>query len=192
MRGGRLGEPLIGVVTGAVAAVVAACALAGATGWPWGGVLAAGVGVGAVFWALGWAISQGGSAGRVAGGLAGRVAVGVAAGVVLGELAAMVVFGGQIDDELAVAPGLDQGAPGRGIQVNDHAGALGIPAEAQSQDIAIGTESQATCRCQQQGAKHEKGQGGHGPLPCPPAGQVKFQCRAHSVVTTVNHRTDSR
>ena len=101
MRGGRLGEPLIGVVTGAVAAVVAACALAGATGWPWGGVLAAGVGVGAVFWALGWAISQGGSAGRVAGGLAGRVAVGVAAGVVLGELAAMVVFGGQIDDELA-------------------------------------------------------------------------------------------
>ena len=98
----------------------------------------------------------------------------------------------QIDDELAVTPGLDQGAPGRGIQVNDHAGALGIPAEAHAQDIAIGTESQPPCRCQQQGAKHDKGKGGHGPFPCPPAGQVKFQCRAHSVVTTVNHRTDLR
>ncbi|MGU3497976.1 DUF4407 domain-containing protein [Mycobacterium sp. C31M] len=90
MRGERLGEPLIGAVAG----LVAGLALAGSTGWPWFAVPAAAVAVGGLFWAVVWATTQGTS------GLAGRVGVGVAAGLLLGELAALVVFSGQIDDQL--------------------------------------------------------------------------------------------
>lgn len=90
MRGERLGEPLIGAVAG----LVAGLALAGSTGWPWFAVLAAAVAVGGLFWTVVWAIAQGTT------GLAGRVGVGVAAGLLLGELAALVVFSGQIDDQL--------------------------------------------------------------------------------------------
>ena len=96
------------------------------------------------------------------------------------------------NDQLAATSGLDEGAARRGVQINDHAGALGIPAEAHPQDIAVGSESQPARGGQQQGAKHDKGQGGHGPFLRPPPGQIEFQCRAHSVVTAGIHRTDFR
>ncbi|WP_304115472.1 DUF4407 domain-containing protein [Mycolicibacterium bacteremicum] len=92
MRGERIGEPLIG----GVAAVISGLAFAGSTDWPTAAVIAAALAVGLVFWAIVWGIAQGGTTAP-----AGRVAVGVAAGLLLGELAAVAVFGGQIDDELA-------------------------------------------------------------------------------------------
>lgn len=91
MRADRIVEVLLA----AIAAVVAALALAASTTWPTAAVIAGGLIVGVLAGAVGRAIATASS------GLAGRVAVGIAVGALLGELAAMVVFGGAIDAELA-------------------------------------------------------------------------------------------
>ncbi|MGU3650741.1 DUF4407 domain-containing protein [Mycolicibacterium sp. A43C] len=91
MRGEKIGEPLIG----AVAALVSGLALAGSTTWPPTAVIAAALMFGAVFWAVVWAVTQG-----AATAFGARMAVAVAAGLLLGELAAVAVFGGQIDQVL--------------------------------------------------------------------------------------------
>ncbi|MGN7780803.1 DUF4407 domain-containing protein [Mycolicibacterium sp. 22603] len=91
MRGEKIGEPLIGVV----AALVSGLALSSATTWPPIAVNAAAMAFGAVFWVLVWAVTQGA---MIAFGA--RLAVAVAAGLLLGELAAVAVFGGQIDEVL--------------------------------------------------------------------------------------------
>ena len=91
MRGEKIGEPLIG----AVAALVSGLALAGSTTWPPTAVIAAALMFGAVFWAVVWAVTQG-----AATAFGARLAVAVAAGLLLGELAAVAVFGGQIDQVL--------------------------------------------------------------------------------------------
>lgn len=91
MRGEKIGEPLMG----AVAALVSGLALAGSTTWPTAAVIAAALAFGAVFWVLVWAVTQG-----AATAFGARVAVAVAAGLLLGELAAVAVFGGQIDEVL--------------------------------------------------------------------------------------------
>lgn len=102
MRGDRLVEMLLG----AVAAVISALALAASTTWPTAAVIVAGLIVGVLFGAVGRAIAGASS------GLFGRLAVGVAIGLALGELAAMVVFGGAIDGELArqATPGTELAA----------------------------------------------------------------------------------
>lgn len=91
MRADRIVEILLA----AVAAVVSALVLAASTTWPTVAVIAGGLIVGVLVGAVGRAIASGRSA------LPGRVLVGVAVGALLGELAAMVVFGGAIDTELA-------------------------------------------------------------------------------------------
>lgn len=91
MRGEKIGEPLMG----AVAALVSGLALAGSTTWPTAAVIAAALAFGAVFWVVVWAVTQG-----AATAFGARVAVAVAAGLLLGELAAVAVFGGQIDEVL--------------------------------------------------------------------------------------------
>lgn len=91
MRGEKIGEPLIGVV----AALVSGLALSSATTWPPMAVIAAALAFGAVFWVVVWAVTQGA---MIAFGA--RLAVAVGAGLLLGELAAVAVFGGQIDDVL--------------------------------------------------------------------------------------------
>lgn len=91
MRGEKIGEPLIG----AVAALVSGLALAGSTTWPPTAVIAAAVMFGAVFWAVMWAVTQG-----AVTAFGARMAVAVAAGLLLGELAAVAVFSGQIDEVL--------------------------------------------------------------------------------------------
>ncbi|AXK76890.1 MULTISPECIES: DUF4407 domain-containing protein [Mycobacteriaceae] len=91
MRGEKIGEPLIG----AVAALVSGLALAGSTTWPPTAVIAAAVMFGAVFWAVVWAVTQG-----AVTAFGARMAVAVAAGLLLGELAAVAVFSGQIDEVL--------------------------------------------------------------------------------------------
>lgn len=80
---------------GAVAALVSGLALAGSTTWPTAAVIAAALAFGAVFWVVVWAVTQG-----AATAFGARVAVAVAAGLLLGELAAVAVFGGQIDEVL--------------------------------------------------------------------------------------------
>ncbi|MGK2868402.1 MAG: DUF4407 domain-containing protein [Mycobacterium sp.] len=94
------------MLLGAVAAVISALALAASTTWPTAAVIVAGLIVGVLFGAVGRAIA-GASA-----GLPGRLAVGVAIGLALGELAAMVVFSGAIDGELArqATPGTELAA----------------------------------------------------------------------------------
>ncbi|MDO3400702.1 DUF4407 domain-containing protein [Mycolicibacterium neoaurum] len=91
MRGEKIGEPLIG----AVAALVSGLALAGSTTWPPTAVIAAAVMFGAVFWAVVWAVTQG-----AVTAFGARMAVAVAAGLLLGELAAVAVSSGQIDEVL--------------------------------------------------------------------------------------------
>ncbi|WBP93642.1 DUF4407 domain-containing protein [Mycolicibacterium neoaurum] len=91
MRGEKIGEPLIG----AVAALVSGLALAGSTTWPPTAVIAAALMFGAVFWAVVWAVTQG-----AVTAFGARMAVAVAAGLLLGELAAVAVFSGQIDEVL--------------------------------------------------------------------------------------------
>lgn len=91
MRGEKIGEPLIGVV----AALVSGLALSSATTWPPMAVIAAALAFGAVFWVVVWAVTQGA---MIAFGA--RLAVAVGAGLLLGELAAVAVFGGQIDEVL--------------------------------------------------------------------------------------------
>ena len=91
MRGEKIGEPLMG----AVAALVSGLALAGSTTWPTAAVIAAALAFGAVFWVVVWAVTQG-----AVTAFGARVAVAVAAGLLLGELAAVAVFGGQIDEVL--------------------------------------------------------------------------------------------
>lgn len=90
MRADRIVEVLLAALAAAVSALV----LAASTTWPTAAVIAGGLAVGVLAGAVGRAIAD------ASAGLAGRVAVGVAVGAVLGELAAMVVFGGAIDDEL--------------------------------------------------------------------------------------------
>ncbi|MDZ7885440.1 MAG: DUF4407 domain-containing protein [Mycobacterium sp.] len=91
MRADRIVEVLLA----AVAAVVFALALAASTTWPTAAVIAGGMVVGVLAGVVGRAVSAGRSA------LPARLAVGVAVGLVLGELAAVVVFSGSIDTELA-------------------------------------------------------------------------------------------
>ncbi|MEH3132013.1 MAG: DUF4407 domain-containing protein [Mycolicibacterium neoaurum] len=91
MRGEKIGEPLMG----AVATLVGGLALGGSTTWPPTAVIAAAVAFGAVFWAVVWAVTHG-----AATAFGARVAVAVVAGLLLGELAAVAVFGGQIDQVL--------------------------------------------------------------------------------------------
>lgn len=91
MRADRIVEVLLA----AVAAVVFALALAASTTWPTVAVIAGGIVVGVLAGVVGRAVSAGRSA------LPARLAVGVAVGLVLGELAAVVVFSGSIDAELA-------------------------------------------------------------------------------------------
>ncbi|MCV7356876.1 DUF4407 domain-containing protein [Mycolicibacterium fluoranthenivorans] len=98
MRAKRLPEPLSAAVlllSSALAALVSALALAGATQWPAVASAAGGVAAGVLFGAVSWACAGGRSA------LAGRVAVAAAFGVVVGELAATVIFAGPIDRVLA-------------------------------------------------------------------------------------------
>lgn len=98
MRAGRTPEPLVGAVLllgGVLAAVAAILALSGATRWPPVAVVAAGVVFGALFAVASWAVAGGRSA------LAGRVVVAVVVGVMAGELAAVPVFGGSVDQQLA-------------------------------------------------------------------------------------------
>lgn len=91
MRADRIVEVLLA----AVAAVVFGLALAASTTWPTVAVIAGGIVVGVLAGVVGRAVSAGRSA------LPARLAVGVAVGLVLGELAAVVVFSGSIDAELA-------------------------------------------------------------------------------------------
>lgn len=91
MRADRIVEVLLA----AVAAVVFALALTASTTWPTAAVIAGGIVVGVLAGVVARAVSAGRSA------LPARLAVGVALGLVLGELAAVVVFGGSIDAELA-------------------------------------------------------------------------------------------
>lgn len=102
MRADRLVELLLAAVAG----LVSALAFAASTTWPTAAVIAAGLVVGVVAAVIGHAVSVGRSA------LPGRVAVGVVVGVVLGELAAVVVFGGPIDAQLArqASPGVELAA----------------------------------------------------------------------------------
>ncbi|QNJ94481.1 DUF4407 domain-containing protein [Mycolicibacterium fluoranthenivorans] len=98
MRAKRLPEPLSAAVlllSSALAALVAALALAGATQWPAVASAAGGVASGVLFGVVSWACAGGRSA------LVGRVVVAAAFGVVVGELAATVIFAGPIDRVLA-------------------------------------------------------------------------------------------
>ena len=93
MRAKRLPEPLSAAVlllSSALAALVAALALAGATQWPAVASAAGGVASGVLFGVVSWACAGGRSA------LAGRVSVAAAFGVVVGELAATVIFAGSM------------------------------------------------------------------------------------------------
>ncbi|BDY29711.1 DUF4407 domain-containing protein [Mycolicibacterium mageritense] len=97
MRAGRKPEPLVVAVLllgGVLAAAAAILALSGATRWPPVAVVAAGVVFGALFAVASWAVAGGRSA------VAGRVAVAVVVGVTAGELAAVSVFGGSVDQVL--------------------------------------------------------------------------------------------
>ncbi|MGB5149774.1 MAG: DUF4407 domain-containing protein, partial [Mycobacterium sp.] len=124
MRGDRIVELLLG----AVAAVIFALALAASTTWPTVAVIVAGLIGGVLLGAVGRAIANGSSA------FAGRMAVGVAVGMVLGELAAVVVFSGAIDAELA-----EQASPRTELAASSLAQARAARAEL---DEAVGRANQ--------------------------------------------------
>ncbi len=124
MRGDRIVELLLA----AVAAVIFALALAASTTWPTVAVIVAGLIGGVLLGAVGRAIANGSSA------FAGRMAVGVAVGMVLGELAAVVVFSGAIDAELA-----EQASPRTELAASSLAQARAARAEL---DEAVGRANQ--------------------------------------------------